>query len=217
MIVDVQEQRAQICAMFKRIYDRGLTTATGGNLSLKTDHGFLCSPAGMDKGKLREEDYTQLSPVNLKNPLERQELVYQGPKPTSETRMHLGIYSVRADATAIIHAHPPHVSAVSLLRTPMPLNLLSEAAIVLRTIRYVPYAAPSTHELAKNVTEAAKECDVLILRNHGAVLVGKTLIDCFQKLEVLEHTAFCYLQVIGRKDVLTLDEAQMSQLDGLYR
>ena len=47
----------QIVAIMNRIYENGMTTTSGGNLSvLDPDGDMWISPSGIDKGKLRPSD-----------------------------------------------------------------------------------------------------------------------------------------------------------------
>jgi L-fuculose-phosphate aldolase len=133
-------------------------------------------------------------------------------RPTCEINMHLGIYKNRPDVKTIFHAHPIYTSVFSVLDTPLDLRLLSEAFIFLKKISYVDYAMPSSQELANKVSEKAKEANVLILRNHGAVVLGSNCEECFHKLEVLETLARIQYLILGRKDVHFISDDEMKRI-----
>ena len=49
--------RNLLVATLQRLYDYGMTTTSGGNISLKDDDGNIwITPGGIDKGSLRPED-----------------------------------------------------------------------------------------------------------------------------------------------------------------
>ena len=53
----------QIVKIMNRLYYYGMTTTTGGNLSIKdADGNVWISPSGVDKGSLRREDIMMIMP-----------------------------------------------------------------------------------------------------------------------------------------------------------
>ena len=98
----------QIVMIMNRIYYYGMTTTSGGNLSIRDSEGTVwISPSGIDKGSLRREDIMQIKPDGTIVGIHR---------PSSEYPFHLAIYKKRPDLKAVLHAHPPALVAFSLLR-----------------------------------------------------------------------------------------------------
>lgn len=92
----------QLVMIMKRIYGYGMTTTSGGNLSLKDENGDIwITPAGVDKGSLTREDIVRVNSDNTINGIHQ---------PSSELAFHKSIYKKRPDIKAIIHAHPPALS-----------------------------------------------------------------------------------------------------------
>ena len=57
MIVSYIHPADQIVMFMQRIYDKGLTTTSGGNLSIRDAQGNIwITPAGIDKGTLTRRD-----------------------------------------------------------------------------------------------------------------------------------------------------------------
>ena len=53
----------QLVMFMQRIYDKGLTTTSGGNLSILDDDGNIwITPAGVDKGTLSSKDIICVKP-----------------------------------------------------------------------------------------------------------------------------------------------------------
>ena len=100
--------RDQLVAIMNRIYHNGMTTLSGGNLSIKDDNGDIwITPSGIDKGKLTPRDMMCVRPDGT----------VEGPhKPSSELPFHRAIYQLRPDLSAIVHAHPPALVSFSIVR-----------------------------------------------------------------------------------------------------
>ncbi len=186
----------------KRLHGRGLVTASEGNLSVREGDTLLVTPAGAIKGAL---SVSQIVRTDLYGePLE------EGPRISSETPMHLAIYSRRPDVQAIVHAHPPVASAYSVAHRPLDQPILAEAVVVLGPVVLVPYATPSTWRLADLVARAALGSDTLILANHGAVTLGPTLDKALERMETLEHVARVSLmaRLLGGERPLSPDDVR---------
>ena len=53
----------QLVMLMERIYSYGMTTTSGGNLSILDDNGDIwITPAGYDKGSLTRKDIVQVKP-----------------------------------------------------------------------------------------------------------------------------------------------------------
>ncbi len=185
--------KQEIIEFFKRLYNKNLTTSSGGNISILKDNLIYISPTEKDKALLKKED---IAVVDFKTGQ-----LLSGLRPTSEIQMHLEIYKERKDIRTIIHAHPFYSTLFSVIEEPLRLDLVSEAAIFIKKINYVDYAIPGSEKLAKLSAKAIRNSDVIILRNHGVLTVGKTCIECFHKVEVLEFNAKLQYSISGRKDV----------------
>ncbi len=163
----------------RRLHARGLVTASEGNVSVREGDSLFVTPAGVSKGALQPAQIVRTDLAG--RPQE------SGPRISSETPMHLAIYARRPDVQAIVHAHPPVVSAFSVAHRTLDQPILAEAVVVLGPVVLVPYATPSTWRLADLVARAAVDSDALILANHGAVTLGATLDQALERMETLEH------------------------------
>ncbi|MCL2377453.1 MAG: class II aldolase/adducin family protein [Defluviitaleaceae bacterium] len=172
----------QIVAIMSRIYDSGLTTTSGGNLSILDDNGDIwISPGGIDKGTLTRSDICCVKPDGK----------IVGPhKPSVELPFHASIYKKRSDIRAVLHAHPPKLVAFSVIRRLPELNLTSNSRRTCGSIAIAPYALPGSAELGEKIAaEFVKGYNIVVLENHGLVIGSDNLFDCFMKFETLEATA----------------------------
>ena len=181
MAVNDFEIAREVARFMGRLYARGLTTASGGNISLRRDDVVFMTPAGTDKGNLETRDIGRLALDGT--------ILDPGFKPTCEAGLHLAVYHARPDVCAIVHAHPVTASAFAASTAEISTTLLSESAAVLGKIGRVPAIPFGTPELAAAAAETAKNYDVFLLNNHGAMALGSSLLQAFDRLEVLENAA----------------------------
>lgn len=174
--------REAICEAGRRLHARNLVAATDGNISARLEDGtFLCTPSGVSKGDMRPEDLLVADAAG-------QLLAGRG-RVTSEFFTHLAAYEVRPDIVAVVHAHPPTATALTLAGIDLTLPLLPDAVMAFGAIPTAPYATPGTREGADAVRGLIAQCDVLLLDRHGALTVGNTVLEAYFKMEKLEHVA----------------------------
>ena len=131
--------------------------------------------------------------------------------------MHLRILQERPDINAVVHAHPVTASAFSASTTPIRCDLLSEGYAILGKVLVAPYALTASDELAENVAQIARETDCLLMRNHGVVALGKTLLQAFDRLEVIEiaaQTTLITQQIEGVRPMTPEQLAEVATLMG---
>lgn len=176
----MESLRAEVARYARLLWRRGLITLLSGNLSARLGDVVAITPTRRPKPLLRPSD---IALIRLDG------TVIEG-CPSSEWRMHVAIYGARPDAMAIVHAHPVEVvAAAEVADLNEVFDRLSEARAYLNCVGYADYAEPGTWELARAVAEAAKRCDAVVMRRHGAVAIGPSLAEAVNRLEVLVDLA----------------------------
>ena len=172
----------QIVMIMNRIYYYGMTTTTGGNLSIRDSEGTVwISPSGVDKGSLRREDIMQIKPDGTIVGLHR---------PSVEYPFHLAIYKKRPDLRAVLHAHPPALVAFSLLREIPDTSIIPDARFLSGKITIAKYALPGSATLGDKISaEFEKGINTVMLENHGVVLGSTSLFKAFMNFEMLDYCA----------------------------
>ena len=192
--------RREIVAIGKQAYDKGLVSATDGNISVRVmGDRFLITPSGSCLGELKAE---QLVYVDFDGK------VLSGGKPTGELSMHLAAFRERPDINAVLHAHPPITTGFTIAGESLAQCVIPEVVVIFGTIPTTEYATISTDEGAKVVRELIKNHDALVLDRHGTITVGKSLIEAYRKLEKVEYCAQVTLvaRQLGRVKTLSPDE-----------
>ena len=180
----------QLVMFMQRIYDRGLTTTSGGNLSIMDSDGNIwITPAGVDKGTLTRRDIICVHPDGS----------CEGPhKPSSELPFHASVYKMRPDLKAVLHAHPPALVAFSIVRKVPSLNLIPSVGRVCRDVKIAIYDVPGSDALGQRIGEVfASGSDIAILENHGVCIGAEDMFTAFQRFETLNYTA--ELEIIAGK------------------
>jgi L-fuculose-phosphate aldolase len=119
--------------------------------------------------------------------------------PSSETPMHLEVYARRPDVRAVIHAHPPFATALTVAGYEFPIDILPEVLLALGEVPITQYASPSSHQDALAIRPFIEDHDALLLCQHGSLTVGKDLEQALVNLERLESVAgvFWRAQMLG--------------------
>ncbi len=196
----LRQETVRICRM---LHGKNLVAATDGNISVRLGAGLLLTtPSGVNKGFVEED---QLIVVDLEGQLVRGE-----GRPTSELLLHLAAYRLRPEVGAVIHAHPPRATACSIAGVSLEEPVLPEVVITLRKIPTAAYATPATSQVAEAIREHLKDYDAVILAHHGAVTVGRDLMEAYNKMEKLEHTAQVVLtaRLLGGAAALPPDKVE---------
>jgi L-fuculose-phosphate aldolase len=175
----------------KRLYDRNMNAALGGNVSFRRGDEITITEAGINKGFMSADDVVVVD-------MDGNRLLGNG-KPSSEGKMHYEIYKLRPDVQAIIHAHPPFAVAFALAHHDLPDDILPEATILLGHVPCLPYVTPSTIELAREVAQGLAHRNAAFMENHGAITVGADLEEAYNRMELLEQTCMSvvYASALG--------------------
>lgn len=181
----------QITEIIRRIYRAGMTTTSGGNISIKDLEGNIwVTPSAVDKGSLTRKDIICVTPGG--------EVIGQH-KPSSEFPFHKAIYDARPDIKAVVHAHPPALVSFSIVRKIPNTNIIPQAKSICGAIGYAPYALPGSMVLGDKIAaQFASGYNAVIMENHGIVVGGTDLSDAFIRFEALEFSA---RTIIGAKTV----------------
>lgn len=181
----------------------GINRGTSGNLSVRTDSGFLISPSGMDYTELVPEDIVAM---NLDG-----EWGGSNP-PSSEWRIHRDIYIRREDALAIVHAHPTFCATLACLGKPIPAFHYMVAVAGGKDIRCSPYATFGTQELSDHVLTALEDRKACLMANHGIVCLGRDLPGALALAIEVEQLAQVYYQCLVAGEPVVLDDAEMERV-----
>jgi len=197
------EQREALVKAGLKLLEQGLVSRTWGNISIKvTDTEMLVTPSGKFYDDVTPADMVLVNFVTDKYDK-------NGIKPSSEYKMHSGIYLDRKEINAIIHTHQMNASTCAAARREVPPVLDDLAQIIGPSVRCAEYALPSTKKMMKAVVKALKGRYAALMANHGAVCVGRDLDEAFVVCQVLEKgcKAFIEAEFLGGAKSISKFEA----------
>lgn len=190
----------------KRLYNRDILSGVGGNISIRTsnpDH-IILSPsgipiAGMFPDDLCLVDISEVGQDKFKILKARHEF-------TSEIYLHSKIYKNRPEIKAIVHSHPPMVTAYACTNKEINFKILEDQKWYIGEVEYLPFVSSSTKELAEVAWPKLTKNYILILKNHGMVALGDSLCEAVNITELLEELAKIsyYAQDISKGKVVEI-------------
>jgi L-fuculose-phosphate aldolase len=194
---------------FARLAARqGHMAATDGNLSCRLgENRLLITPSGSAKAWLRPADLLEVD-------LEGRLLAGEG-RPSAELGLHLAAYQAQPATGAVIHAHPPVATALTLAGGRLMVEALPELLYSLREIPTVPYATPGSAELVDAAAPYLAGHRALLLARHGTLTLGPDLATAWALCEKLEHAASMQLAAQALGGLRTLPHAEQQRLKAL--
>lgn len=175
----------------KRLYEKGMSPAKSGNISIRCNDGIYISSSGSALGDLTEEDIVLIDYNGNQK---------QGTKkPSSEKIMHTEIYTLRDDINAIIHCHCPLITAFAVAGLPIKKPILPDFVVLFDEVPIIPYYCPSSIELAEVVGKTFKDYSAVLLKNHGVVIGAKDIKTAYYNVEALRSYVETYFgaEVLG--------------------
>ncbi|MBL6927698.1 MAG: L-fuculose-phosphate aldolase [Rhodospirillales bacterium] len=201
----MEKERNDVVAFGNKLISAGLTTGTGGNVSVfNRKQGLVAvSPSALDYADTRPQDVVLVSPEG--------EVVEGTRKPSSETPLHLAHYRVRPDVCGIAHTHSVFATTIATLRWEIPpMHYL--VAFSGKKVPLAPYATHGTEELARVTSEAIGDSNAVLMANHGLIALGVDLAAAFATAEIVELMAQIYYQAKSIGEPVNLTDAEMDDV-----
>ena len=192
-----------IVEYMSRIYENGMTTTSGGNLSiLDTDKNIWISPGSVDKGTLTRNDIVRINAEGKR---------FGCHKPSCEYPFHHDIFQRRPDVRAILHAHPPALVSFSVVGPLPDTGAFPLVREICGKAGFADYAVPGSAALGEKVSEAfEKGADVILLKNHGTCVVGDNMPHAFRRFETLDFYARMLASAVRLGGIKQLSEDEIA-------
>jgi L-fuculose-phosphate aldolase len=208
--------KASLCREIIRIVrilsDQGLIRSSDGNVSVRwMPNRYIVTPSGLHKMDLTPRDLVVVDGAGLVL------AGRPGLSPTSEVLMHLEAYRLRPDVHAVIHAHPPYATALTIAGIDLPIDIIPETLLALGRVPTAPYAHPGTADLALSVRPFLPDCNAMLLSHHGSLNAGRTLTRALIDLERIEHTARTFFIAKELGPIHPIPQEKTSELEEIGR
>ena len=197
-------ERKQVVEYGKKLITSGLTTGTGGNISIyNAEEGLMAiSPSGIDYFETKPEDVVLTDLAGKVIEGER--------KPSSELDMHRIYYQKRDDIQAVVHTHSTYSTILATLGWELPAANYYIAIAGGNNVRCAEYASFGTYELAEKSFIAMKDRYACFLANHGLLAGSHSIQQAFSIAEETERMAEIFYRVscVGKPNLLSDEEVE---------
>lgn len=195
--------RTAIIATCLKMNAAGINQGTSGNISVRTDEGFLMTASGIPYHKMKPEHIVEMD----------FDAGYIGDYlPSTEWRMHMDILKNRPEANAIIHTHSIYATALACLRKDIPPFHYMIAIAGGTTLRCSEYAEFGTPELSVAMLKAMEGRSACLLGNHGQIAFGENLERALWRAGEVETICHQYWAALQAGKPAILDDAQMANV-----
>jgi len=178
---------------------KGLVAGSGGNISLRTQEGFLITSTGSSFRDLRKDQITHMTMTGKR---------LEGPLPSSEWRMHLALLELEG-INAVCHIHGIYSIAHSITCEPSDdvLPPLTPGLVLAGPLPLLPQLLPGSEDLAQKVVSKLKEtgAKAILLKNHGLICAGKDLSQALDLSEEIEDGLHLFSLVKDKNCLLKED------------
>lgn len=184
---DTTELRLSIIDASRRLSELGFCIATWGNFSVRVEEGLLITPSAID--------YTRMTPADLVVCDWEGNRISGEQKPSTEMHLHRLLLLRRPEMGAVIHTHSPYASAAAAAVRAIPASTEDMAQIIGGPARCTEYVSGGLHlELAEAAAKRiGDDSAAVLLRNHGPVVMGRTLQEAVIAAQVLEKSAMLFV------------------------
>jgi L-fuculose-phosphate aldolase len=182
LVLDVDPVKTELVRCCHLMAEKGLIAGTEGNVSARArEGGIWVTCANLNKGEMTADALVRLDFNG--DPIEGDRV------PTSERYMHLEFYKQRPGVSGVAHGHPVFSTAFAAAGRRLPSGILPELVAVIGDVALVPYGRPSGPKLAAAIAPYCRSHNAFLLQNHGSIACGATVLEAYQRLEVVEAYA----------------------------
>ncbi len=196
-----RDLRKEVIATCLQMNEEGINQGTSGNVSVRTDEGFLVTASGIPYHRMKPEHVVEM---DLRGGYIGDYL------PSSEWRMHMDIFNARPEATAIVHTHSIYATALACLRRDIPAFHYMIGVAGGSTLRVSDYAEFGTQALSDTMLRALEGRSACLLANHGQIAFGNDLAKALWRAGEIEHLCHQYWAACLAGKPIILDDSQMS-------
>lgn len=197
-----KEIRRELSDFIHRGYRQRLLTSTGGSFSARLDaESFIISSYRIDRRSIRPEELT----------LVRSGRREAGKHPSRAVMIHQQIYQAHPGVRAIVNATPVNATAFSVGTERLDARTIPESYLFLGEVPSIPFAAEFSdgRDVLRYVSD---KHPVALMENNGALILGTSVLDAFDRLEVLECTAEALINSRSIGKVRPMNESQIHDL-----
>lgn len=194
--------RKELCDFVQRGYRQRLLTSTGGSFSARLDNdAFLITGYGVDRHTISLHDLV----------LVRGGQCEAGKQASRAVRIHQAIYRRHPEVRAVANALPVNATAFAVSAEVLDSRTIPESYLVLRDVARIPFGVQYDDGEAV-AAEVSLKKPVALIENDGVLVLGKSVLEAFDRLEVLEATAEAVINARSIGAVQPMGEGTIAEL-----
>ncbi|MEP7456535.1 class II aldolase/adducin family protein [Phyllobacterium sp. SB3] len=201
------ELRVKMVDICRRMNSGGINQGTAGNLSVRTDNGFLITPSSLAYETMTPEDLVEMDFDGA----------YAGLRPSSEWRFHRDILRQRNDINVVLHCHSLYATTLACHHKTIPSFHYMTGIAGGTTIRCAEYATFGTQALSDHALTALEDRLACLLGQHGQIALGKTLESALWMAIEIETLSRMYVQALTLGEPPVLSDEEMERVIGQMR
>jgi L-fuculose-phosphate aldolase len=198
--MDSRALRLRVIATAREINALGINRGRSGNVSARTDTGFVITPSALAYDDIDPRDVVAVDGQGNASGRRR---------PSSEWRFHRDIYAARNETASIVHCHSPFATALACLDRGIPAFHYMVAVAGGNDIRCAPYATFGTQVLSDHAVAALDGRSACLLSHHGMIALGATLEQALALAVEVETLAEMYCRALSVGEPTLLGEDEM--------
>ncbi len=201
-------ERCDLAAAFRWTARLGMHESVANHFSLSVNEDgtqFLMNPNQVHFSLIRASDLLLLDandPGTMEQP--------NAPDPTA-WGLHGALHRLCPHARCAMHVHSVHATVLACLKDPVLPPLDQNAAMFFNRVAYdTEYGGLALDEEAERACSALEDPSkgVLVMGNHGVMIIGHTVAECFNRMYYFERAAETYIKALwtGRELAILSDE-----------
>jgi L-fuculose-phosphate aldolase len=203
------EARQQLVDAMRALDARGLNRGTSGNISVRYASGMFVTPSGITPDRLTLDQMVFVDGDG--------QVSAGSASPSSEWRMHMGVYKRRADVNAVVHCHARYSTILACAHREIPPLHYMVAVSGGPSVPVAPYATFGSEELAASVVETLDGRLACLMANHGLIVLGPKLRIAMAIAEEIEEQAAVYCGTLAVGGPKLLEAAEMDRIIGAFK
>jgi len=201
-----KDLRRQLADFLQRGYRQRLLISTEGSFSARlADGSMLITPARADRGSVGIAEMV----------LVRDGAAEDGRSPSRAAQLHAAIYRRHPQFRAIVNALPVNSTAFSVTGASLDSRTIPESYLFLKDVARIPFG--EQYGDGTSVAERlSPENPIALIENDGVLVCGTSVLDAFDRLEVLETTAEALINSRPLGAVVPMSDAVIAELTAAF-
>jgi L-fuculose-phosphate aldolase len=201
-----KELRQQLAEFVRRGYRQRLLTSTQGSFSARLDErGFLITPYRSDRFRTSAEDLV----------LVRDGQSEPGKIASRAAGLHAAIYARHPNVGSIVNAFPVNATAFSVTGQTPDIRAIPESYVVLKGIERIPYGM-QLEQVERFAERVSSTTPVAMIENDAVLVLGASLLDAFDRLEVLEATSEALINSLALGGAVPMSPETIAELEAAF-